>query len=45
MPVSRRATPITIEKSATCCAKYDVLRAVDSAVAVTQTLRAAFGTG
>ena len=36
---------MTIEKSATCWAKYEVLRAVDRAVAVTHVLRAALGTG
>jgi hypothetical protein len=45
MPVSTSAMPMTMLKSATCWAKYEVFRAVLSAVSVTHTLRAGLSTG
>ena len=44
-PVSSRATPTTIPKSASWSAMYAELSAVVSAVSVTHTLRAAFWIG
>ena len=45
IPVSSSATPTTIPKFAIWVARYDVLRAVASAVSVTQTLRPALSSG
>ena len=45
MPLSSIAMPITIAKVATLSAKYAVLSEVDSAVEVTQMLRAGLATG